>query len=174
MKNKLVLTLIFLCVIMIALIGPRFLGRGPGAAKKDATAPGKSRSRRSRRTEVTIRKSSPEEMKIWLEERKKFIYRPQDRRDPFNPLIFGDQTERAHTAGIKLRGIISDPEDPLAESEISGHGTRIIHKGDLIKGGRIILKEKAGEEQGGIKVIDIQGDMIILQEGTRKITIKMK
>ncbi len=73
-----------------------------------------------------------------------------------------------------MKGIIWDPDDPLAEIEISGCGTRIIHRGDLIKGCKVIPRDEAADVQGGKKILDIQKDMIILQEGTRKTPIKLK
>ena len=72
---------------------------------------------------------------------------------------------------LRLKGIIWDPEEPLAEIEISGCGTRLIHIGDLIKGCKVIPKDEAGDAQGGKKVLEIQKEMIILQEGTRTMQV---
>jgi hypothetical protein len=177
MKNKKILTLVFLCVIIVvAIIGRRIsLSRSQRPGSKDE----RPKVRRKKAKKSKTEELSLEKILGLLEKREKepFLYKRMERRDPFDPLILKKAPGGTVDSplGIKLKGVLWDPEDPLAEIEISGVGTRIIHIGDLIKGGKIIPKDETGGVQGGIKVLDIQKDRIILQDaGGRKTEIKLK
>jgi hypothetical protein len=160
---------------MVVLIGTKiYLNRRPTIENE------KPRLERKKKKKSKVEEFNLEEFLKIVKGRETFIYEPRARRDPFNPLIKKEATaaikERERGPGIKLTGILWDPEDPLAEIEISGMGgKRIVHKGDLIKEGKVIPKSRASGVKGGTKILDIKKDKIILQEeGGKKTPVMLE